>query len=105
MEFGQACRTGGWTKNFDRINRVKRNRPKHRGSVLQLMMKKDLLTEPIEHIDITGFNAVGLIESMSRMSFSARELAAASMIFDRMISEESCTVVLSLAGSTSAADA
>ncbi len=67
------------------------------------MTKKDLLTEPIEHIDITGFNAVGLIESMSRMSFSARELAAASMIFDRMISEESCTVVLSLAGSTSAA--
>ena len=66
------------------------------------MMKKDLLTEPIEHIDITGFNAVGLIESMSKMSFSARELAAASMIFDRMISDESCTVVLSLAGSTSA---
>jgi deoxyhypusine synthase len=66
------------------------------------MLKKDLLTEPIEHIDITGFNAIGLIESMNRMSFSARELAAASMIFDRMISDESCTVVLSLAGSTSA---
>ncbi len=67
------------------------------------MKKKDLLTEPIEHIDITGFNPVGLIESMGRMSFSARELAAASVIFDRMISDESCAVVLSLAGSTSAA--
>ena len=66
------------------------------------MLKKDLLTEPIEHIDITGFNAIGLVESMSKMSFSARELAAASMIFDRMISDESCTVVLALAGSTSA---
>jgi deoxyhypusine synthase len=36
------------------------------------------------------------------MSFSARELAVASMIFDRMISDDSCTVVLALAGSTSA---
>lgn len=66
------------------------------------MQKKDLLTEPIEHIDITGFNAVGLVQSMSRMSFSARQLAVASMIFDRMISDDSCTVVLALAGSTSA---
>ncbi|HYA43620.1 MAG TPA: deoxyhypusine synthase [Syntrophobacteraceae bacterium] len=66
------------------------------------MLKKELLTEPIEHIDITGFNAIGLVEAMSRMSFSARELASASMIFDRMISDESCTVVLALAGSTSA---
>ncbi len=66
------------------------------------MLKKELLTEPIEHIDITGFDAIGLIESMSKMSFSARELATASKIFDRMISDESCTVVLALAGSTSA---
>src|SRR5208337_5643118 len=66
------------------------------------MLKKDLLTETIEHIDITSFNAIGLVESMSRMSFSARELAAASIIFDRMISDESCTVVLALSGSTSA---
>jgi deoxyhypusine synthase len=66
------------------------------------MQKKELLKETIEHIDIAGFNPVGLIEAMSRMSFSARELASASMIFDRMISDESCTVVLALAGSTSA---
>ncbi len=66
------------------------------------MTDKNLLTQPIEHIDIAGFNAVGLIESMSKMSFSARELATASMIFDRMISDDSCTVVLSLAGSTGA---
>ena len=66
------------------------------------MTNKNLLTEPISHIDIAGFNAVGLIESMSKMSFSARDLAAASRIFDRMISDDSCTVVLSLAGSTSA---
>ena len=67
------------------------------------MLKKDLLTETIEHIDITSFNAVGMIESMSKMSFSARELASASMIFDRMVTDEACTIVLALAGSTSAA--
>ena len=67
------------------------------------MTDKNLLTQPIEHVDIAGFNPVGLIESMSKMSFSARELAKASIIFDRMISDESCTVVLSLAGSTGAA--
>jgi deoxyhypusine synthase len=67
------------------------------------MLKKDLLTEPIEHIDITGFDATGLVQSMSKMSFSARELADASTIFDRMVSDESCTIVLALAGSTSAA--
>ncbi len=66
------------------------------------MLKKDLLTETIEHIDITSFNPIGLIESMSKMSFSARELAAASMIFDQMVSDPACTIVLALAGSTSA---
>jgi len=66
------------------------------------MTDNNLLTEPIEHIDITSFNAIGLIESMDKMSFSARALANASIIFDRMMSEESCTVVLSLAGSTGA---
>jgi deoxyhypusine synthase len=66
------------------------------------MLKKDLLTEPIEHIDITSFNSIGLVESMSKMSFSARELAAASMIFDRMVSDPGATIVLALAGSTSA---
>ena len=67
------------------------------------MQKKDLLTETIEHIDITSFNPISMIESMSKMSFSARELADASAIFDRMVSDGNCTIVLALAGSTSAA--
>ncbi|MGC9196860.1 MAG: 1,9-bis(guanidino)-5-aza-nonane synthase [Syntrophobacteraceae bacterium] len=66
------------------------------------MLKSDLLKEPIEHIDIAGFNSVPLIEAMSKMSFSARELASASMIFDRMVSDRAATIVLTLAGSTSA---
>ncbi|MHC1725511.1 MAG: deoxyhypusine synthase [Syntrophobacteraceae bacterium] len=66
------------------------------------MKKSDLLTQPIDHIDIAAFDSVGLIESMSRMSFSARDLARACKLFNKMLIDESCTVVLALAGSTSA---
>jgi deoxyhypusine synthase len=66
------------------------------------MLKSDLLKEPIEHIDIAGFNPVALIEAMSKMSFSARELASASMIFDRMVSDSAATIVLALGGVSSA---
>jgi len=57
------------------------------------------LTQTIEHIDPTRFDAVGLIESFERMSFQARNLAHAARIFDTMIGEADCTVVLTLAGS------
>lgn len=66
------------------------------------MKKSDLLVQPIEHIDITSFDSVSLIEAMSKMSFSARDLARACELFDTMLRDESCTVVLALAGSTSA---
>lgn len=61
--------------------------------------KSDYLREPVEHIDITAFNSVPIIEAMSRMSFQARNLANAAQILDRMLRDGSCTVVLSLAGS------
>jgi len=57
------------------------------------------LTETIEHIDPTQFDAVGLIDSFARMSFQARNLAQAARILDTMIREVDCTVVLTLAGS------
>jgi len=37
------------------------------------------------------------------MSFSARDLASAADIYDRMLREKKCAVILTLAGSTSAA--
>lgn len=67
------------------------------------MKKKDLLKKPVEHIDIKAINAVELIESMKKMSFSARDLANAADIYDRMLKEKKCAVILTLAGSTSAA--
>ncbi len=64
--------------------------------------KKSFLNKPIEHIDITKFDAREIIESMSKMSFTSRDTANASKIFNEMIEDKSCSIFLTLAGSTSA---
>ncbi|WP_075520208.1 1,9-bis(guanidino)-5-aza-nonane synthase [Candidatus Pelagibacter communis] len=65
--------------------------------------KKDFLSKPVEHIDITKFDARPIISSMEKMSFVSRETANAAKIYNEMISEKDCTIFLTLAGSTSAA--
>ena len=65
--------------------------------------KAALLRTPVEHIDITSFDARPLIEAWARMSFSARDTARAAEIFNRMLADPDCAVILTLAGSTSAA--
>jgi deoxyhypusine synthase len=67
------------------------------------MRKKDLLSKRVEHIDIKKINAVDIINAMKKMSFSARDLASAADIYDRMLREKNCVIILTLAGSTSAA--
>ena len=63
------------------------------------MEKKDILERKIEHIDIGDFNSIPLIEAFEKMAFQARNLARASKIYDRMLSEDDCTVILCLTGS------
>src|SRR3989338_3832051 len=63
--------------------------------------KKDLLKKEVKHIDITSFDSTPIIQSFSHMSFSSRDLARASEIYDMMLKEEDCTIILTLAGSTS----
>ena len=65
--------------------------------------KKDFLNKPIEHIDITKFDARPIISSMEKMSFVSRETANAAKIYNEMLYEKDCTIFLTLAGSTSAA--
>ena len=65
--------------------------------------KKDLLSREVEHIDITKFDARGIISSMSKMSFVSRETANAADIYNEMLKDKNCTIFLTLAGSTSAA--
>ena len=64
--------------------------------------KDALLGTPIEHIDMTGFDARPLIESMAKMSFTSRDLARAAEIYNAMLADDRCAIILTLAGSTSA---
>ncbi len=67
------------------------------------MKKKDYLNSKVEHIDITAINSLDIIEGMKGMSFTARDLATASDIYDRMLRDRKCAVILTIAGSTGAA--
>lgn len=67
------------------------------------MEKKELLKEEVKHIDIKKINTTDLVNAMRDMSFSSRDTANAADIYDRMINDKDCSIILSLAGSTSAA--
>src|SRR3989338_2532915 len=66
------------------------------------MKKNDLLKKAVEHIDIASFDARPIIDAMDKMSFSSRDLARATQIFNRMLQDQSCSILLTIAGSTSA---
>ena len=61
--------------------------------------KKELLTSPIVPIDITTLDFVPLVESMAHMAYSARDTARAASIYDMMLRDTECGVILCLAGS------
>lgn len=65
-------------------------------------LKQQLLSTPVEHVDITSFDARPIIDAMEKMSFTSRDLARAAGIYNRMLADKDCTVFLTLAGSTSA---
>src|SRR3989338_9232946 len=64
--------------------------------------KKELLNKEVKHIDIKSFDATPILESYKHMSFSSRDLARAAEIYDMMLREKDCAIILTLAGSTSA---
>ncbi|HEY4050514.1 MAG TPA: deoxyhypusine synthase [Acidobacteriaceae bacterium] len=61
--------------------------------------KKELLSTPIQHIDIKQLNVVPLVEAMQHMAYSSRDLARAASIYERMLRDQDCGVILCLAGS------
>jgi deoxyhypusine synthase len=61
--------------------------------------KKDYLKDTIKHIDITKTNVVPVVEAMKHMAFSARDLHRAADIYDKMLKDTECGVILCLAGS------
>ena len=64
--------------------------------------KAELLSSPVEHIDITKFDARPIVDAMGHMSFTSRDLARATSIYNMMLEDQSCSVILVIAGSTSA---
>ena len=61
--------------------------------------KKELLSRPIQHIDIKQHNVVPLVDAMQHMAFTARDLARAADIYDRMLQDQECGIIFCLAGS------
>ena len=64
--------------------------------------KAELLGKTVEHIDITTFDARPIVDQMANMSFTSRDLARATSIYNQMLADKDCSVILTLAGSTSA---
>ena len=64
--------------------------------------KAELLSKTVEHIDIRSFDARPIIDQMAKMSFTSRDLARATGIYNQMLEDRDCTVCLVIAGSTSA---
>jgi deoxyhypusine synthase len=61
--------------------------------------KSELLAEEVEHIDIKQHDVVPIVEAMSKMAFSARDLGRAAEIYETMLRDKDCIVILCLAGS------
>ncbi len=63
------------------------------------MTKQDLLRVPVEHVDISTFDARPMIEAGKTAAFQLRNLSRAAEIFNTMLADTQCGVILTLAGS------
>lgn len=61
--------------------------------------KKELLQSTINHIDITKFDARPILDQMESMAFQARNMSRAAKIYNMMLDDKGCAVILCLAGS------
>lgn len=62
-------------------------------------MKKKILKDRVKHIDITRFDAVPILEQYDKTAFQARNLSRAARIYDKMLGDRNCSIILCLAGS------
>lgn len=61
--------------------------------------KTELLSTEVRHLDIKKFDFVTLIDQMQDTAFQARNLARAAKIYELMLTDQNCGVILCLAGS------
>ncbi|MBJ6760834.1 deoxyhypusine synthase [Myxococcaceae bacterium JPH2] len=57
------------------------------------------LRDTIEHIDIRAHDVRPLVQAMGKMAFQARNLHRAATLYDAMLRDERCGIILCLAGS------
>jgi deoxyhypusine synthase len=67
--------------------------------MIKKVTKKNLLSQEIRHIDITSFDARPIIEAYEHMAFQACNLAKAAKLYDKMLADGNCTIILCMAGS------
>jgi len=63
------------------------------------MEKHTLLNKEVLHIDIKTFDSKPVIDAFGGMAFQAKNLARAAKIYDKMISDNNCAIILCLSGS------
>ncbi len=63
------------------------------------MQKSQILSTKIEHIDITEYDVVPLVDAMGKMAYQARNINRAAKIYNMMLAEKETVVFLTLAGS------
>jgi deoxyhypusine synthase len=61
--------------------------------------RQELLKTPVQQIDLMQHNVVSLVDAMSHMAYSARDLSRAASIYEQMVRDTECGVILCLAGS------
>jgi deoxyhypusine synthase len=64
--------------------------------------KAELLGTEVEHIDIKSFDARPIVDAMKKMSFTSRDLGRAADLYNMMLEDKDCSIILVIAGSTSA---
>ncbi|OFZ17977.1 MAG: deoxyhypusine synthase [Bdellovibrionales bacterium RBG_16_40_8] len=61
--------------------------------------KNELLSTTVKHIDIKKYDVVGLVEAMGETAFQGRNLGRAAQIYNMMLTDKDCAIILCLAGS------
>lgn len=64
-----------------------------------MVKQSALLKTPVEHIDIKQFPAADLLTAMGKTAFQARNLSRATQIYQQMLQDSDCSIILCLAGS------
>ncbi len=61
--------------------------------------KSEILSRPVVSIDIKQHDVRPLVDAMNEMAFQARNLGRAAHIYDAMLADKECSVIVCLAGS------